>query len=112
MENLPSIGARCPRISGRKSGYVKRQLGGLSPLRGPLAAVAADNNITESAAPRASGARRADKSPRSLQQSERTEQPLLLSDVLFQVARERRAVAIIVARLEGILGDPHIGIGV
>src|SRR5204863_5869509 len=42
-DNLPSVYARCPRRSGRKSGYVRRQFfGGLSPLRGPSASVVAD----------------------------------------------------------------------
>src|SRR6266545_2442506 len=49
MANLPSVCARRPRVSGRKSGYVGWQFGGLSPLRGPLAAVAAAGKIANRA---------------------------------------------------------------
>src|SRR5262245_51398103 len=48
MENLPSVGARCPHRSGRKSGCVRRHFfGGLSPLRGPLASATAGSSIAK-----------------------------------------------------------------
>src|SRR6266545_2300071 len=46
----------------------------------------------------------------SFQESQRRQQPLFLRDVFLEVARERRAVAVIVARLEGTLGEPDIGL--
>src|SRR5262245_45639238 len=53
MKNLPSVCARCPRSSGRKSGYDQRAIfGGLRPLRGPLATVAATEIIAKLPTPR------------------------------------------------------------
>src|SRR5262245_32571700 len=49
---------------------------------------------------------------RSFQQAQCPEQPLLLGDIPLHVARERRAVAIVVVRLEGCLGDADIGLAV
>src|SRR5712691_11070593 len=60
MEYLPSVCARRPQISGRKSGYVERQFfGGLSPLRGPSATVAAEKEHSEIVSHSASAASRA-----------------------------------------------------
>jgi hypothetical protein len=52
MKNLPSVCARCPRISGWKSGYDRlATFGGLSPLRGPSATAAAGPKYIETAGP-------------------------------------------------------------
>src|SRR5262245_60738691 len=108
MENLPSVGARCPRRSGRKSGYVRRQFfGGLSPLRGPLASATAGSSIAKQPT-----ARQGSRSFTAHQEAERAEEPAFLRHVLLEVARERRAVAVIIVGLERALGDAEVGFAV
>src|SRR5262245_28372194 len=108
MKNLPSVGARSPRRSGWKSGYVRWQFfGGLSPLRGPLASATAGSSIAK----RPTARQEVSELPAhgSFQQAERAEEPAFLRHVLLEVARERRAVAVIVVGLERALGDAEIG---